>query len=160
MAVWGQLLREHFRSPSPLGVSGLSDLPKSPAYGFGRTLPAVRSAYPPASPLLSSGHGWGRNFNRLSIAYAFRPGLRSRLTLRGRAFLRNPWVFGGEDSHLSFCYSYRHSHFPSVHLSLQSSFYPMGTLPYPYWRLDVGCWKLDLLELTPSLDHFAFPSNF
>ena len=33
---------------------------------------------------------WSRNFNRLSIAYAFRPRLRSRLTLSGRAFLRKP----------------------------------------------------------------------
>ena len=32
---------------------------------------------------------WYRNFNLLSIDYAFRPRLRSRLTLRGRAFLRN-----------------------------------------------------------------------
>src|SRR5699024_8254770 len=33
---------------------------------------------------------WYRNINLLSIAYAFRPRLRSRLTLSGRAFLRNP----------------------------------------------------------------------
>ena len=33
---------------------------------------------------------WYRNINLLSIAYAFRPRLRSRLTLRGRAFLRKP----------------------------------------------------------------------
>ena len=33
---------------------------------------------------------WYRNINLLSIAYAFRPRLRSRLTLSGRAFLRKP----------------------------------------------------------------------
>jgi hypothetical protein len=33
---------------------------------------------------------WYRNFNRLSIAYGFRPRLRSRLTLSGRTFLRKP----------------------------------------------------------------------
>lgn len=33
---------------------------------------------------------WYRNINLLSIAYACRPRLRSRLTLRGRAFLRKP----------------------------------------------------------------------
>src|SRR5699024_1573586 len=45
---------------------------------------------------------WYRNINLLSIAYAFRPQLRSRLTLRGRAFLRNPWAFGERDSHSFF----------------------------------------------------------
>ena len=50
----------------------------------------------------SSGVWWQRNFNRLSIAYAFRPRLRSRLTLGGRAFPRKPWTFGGRDSHSSF----------------------------------------------------------
>ena len=33
---------------------------------------------------------WYRNINLLSIVYAYRPRLRSRLTLSGRAFLRKP----------------------------------------------------------------------
>src|SRR5699024_186832 len=45
---------------------------------------------------------WYRNINLLSIAYAFRPQLRSRLTLSGRAFLRNPWAFGERASHSFF----------------------------------------------------------
>ena len=45
---------------------------------------------------------WYWNLYQLSIAYDFRPRLRSRLTLSGRAFLRKPWIFGGQDSHLSF----------------------------------------------------------
>ena len=45
---------------------------------------------------------WYRNINRLSIDYASRPRLRSRLTLGGRAFPRNPWTFGGGDSHSPF----------------------------------------------------------
>src|SRR5699024_9397970 len=45
---------------------------------------------------------WYRNINLLSIAYAFRPQLRSRLTLSGRAFLRNPWAIGERDSHSFF----------------------------------------------------------
>ena len=40
-----------------------------------------------------------RNFNLLSIDYAFRPRLRSRLTQSGRTFLWKPWVFGAWDSH-------------------------------------------------------------
>ena len=35
----------------------------------------------------------------LSIGYASRPRLRSRLTQSGRTFLWKPWVFGAWDSH-------------------------------------------------------------
>jgi hypothetical protein len=61
-----------------------------PPYGLGRTFPSVRLAYPPVSPHPSNGCKWHRIINRLSIAYAFRPRLRSRLTLGGRAFPRKP----------------------------------------------------------------------
>ena len=59
------------------------------------------------------------------------PRIRSRLTLRRRSLLRNPYAFGGKDSHLSFRYSYRHSLFLPVHLSFRSGFSHAGTLPYP-----------------------------
>ena len=49
------------------------------------------------------------------------PRIRSRLTLRRRSLLRNPYAFGGKDSHLSFRYSYQHSHFPQVHRTPSSS---------------------------------------
>src|SRR5687767_2922595 len=47
--------------------------------------------------------GWARvwwywNINQLSIAYASRPRLRSRLTLGGLAFPRKPWTYGVEVS--------------------------------------------------------------
>ena len=61
------------------------------------------------------------------------PRIRSRLTLGRRSLPRNPYAFGGKDSHLSFRYSYQHSHFPQVHHSLQSGFNPVGTLPYPMY---------------------------
>ena len=41
-----------------------------------------------------------RNFNLLSIDYAFRPRLRSRLTQSRSALLWKPWIFGRKDSHL------------------------------------------------------------
>ena len=41
-------------------------------------------------PIVQTLMRWYRNIDLLSIAYAFRPQLRSRLTLRGRAFLRKP----------------------------------------------------------------------
>ena len=43
-----------------------------------------------------------RNINRMSIDYACRPRLRSRLTLGGLACPRNPWSSGGRVSHPSF----------------------------------------------------------
>src|SRR3982750_1513869 len=42
--------------------------------------------------------GYG-NINPLSIDYACRPRLRSRLTLGGLAWPRNPWSSGGGGSH-------------------------------------------------------------
>ena len=41
-----------------------------------------------------------RNLNLLSIGYASRPRLRSRLTQSRSALLWKPWIFGLEDSHL------------------------------------------------------------
>ena len=41
-----------------------------------------------------------RNFNLLSIDYAVRPRLRSRLTQGRSALPWNPWIFGRKDSHL------------------------------------------------------------
>ena len=57
---------------------------------LGPAFPAAGSVYPPASPHLSNEHRWYGNINPLSITYAFRPRLRSRLTLGGRTFPRNP----------------------------------------------------------------------
>ena len=45
---------------------------------------------------------WYGNINPLAIGYAFRPRLRSRLTLSRRTLLRKPWAIGGADSHPSF----------------------------------------------------------
>lgn len=45
--------------------------------------------------------GYG-NINPLSIDYACRPRLRSRLTQGGLAWPWNPWSFGGRVSHPSF----------------------------------------------------------
>ena len=68
--------------------------------------------------------------NRFPITYAFRPRLRGRLTLGGRTFPRNPWDFGGKDSHLTFRYSCPHNHFHTVHARLPLRFDPYGTLLY------------------------------
>lgn len=62
-------------------------------------------------------HGYG-NINPLSIDYACRPRLRSRLTLGGLACPRNPWSFGGQGSHLPYRYSCLHSHSHTLHSSI------------------------------------------
>src|SRR3954462_14592491 len=63
---------------------------KEPARVFGR-LASLGSAW-----AFLRGYG---NINPLSIDYACRPRLRSRLTLGGLAWPRNPWSSGGGGSH-------------------------------------------------------------
>jgi hypothetical protein len=75
-------------------------------------------------------HGYG-NINPLSIDYACRPRLRSRLTLGGRTCPRNPWSSGGRDSHSAFA---THACILTRMASTASSrcrFDGHTTLPYP-----------------------------
>src|SRR4029079_8919037 len=55
----------------------------------------------PRPPIGHSGQTRYGNINPLAIDYAFRPRLRSRLTLSRRTLLRKPWTIGGGDSHPS-----------------------------------------------------------
>ena len=80
-----------------------------------------------------SGYG---NINPLSIDYACRPRLRSRLTLGGLACPRNPWSFGGRVSHPSFA---THACILTRVGSTTGSprrFTAHTTLPYPSTHLD------------------------
>ena len=79
---------------------------------------------------------WYRNINLLSIGYVSRPRLRSRLTLGGRTFPRNPWTFGGRDSHSSFA---THANILTCMVSTTNSrccFIAHTTLSYPSYFLD------------------------
>jgi hypothetical protein len=76
------------------------------------------------------------NINPLSIDYACRPRLRSRLTQGGLAWPWNPWSFGGRVSHPSFA---THACILTRVASTAGSprrFYRHTTLPYPSTRLD------------------------
>ena len=73
---------------------------------------------------------WYRNINLLSIAYAFRPQLRSRLTLSRLALLRNPWAFGGEVSHLSLVTRASILTSQASTAGFRRRFAGLGTLPY------------------------------
>jgi hypothetical protein len=75
-------------------------------------------------------HGYG-NINPLSIDYACRPRLRSRLTLGGLAWPRNPWSFGGQGSHLPYRYSCLHSHSHTLHHSITRWLHRMQDAPLP-----------------------------
>ena len=78
----------------------------------------------------SSDAAWYRNFNLLSIDYAFQPRLRIRLTPGGRTFPGKPWVFGDRNSHPVFRYSCLHGHLYAVHLRSLFGFNPHTTLFY------------------------------
>ena len=55
------------------------------------------------------------NVDPLSIGYAFRPGLRHRLTPGGRTCPGKPWDSGDRDSHPVFRYSCPHNHRHALH---------------------------------------------
>ena len=80
----------HFWARHP--VSGLmgDGFPYRPPYAVTpESNNRVSIAYPVPPSVIAVGT-WYRNINLLSIAYAFRPRLRSRLTLSRLALLRNP----------------------------------------------------------------------
>ena len=79
--------------------------------------------------------GYG-NINPLSIDYACRPRLRSRLTLGGLTWPRNPWSFGGGVSHSPFAtHACILTRVASTAGSLRR-FTRHTTLPYPSTHLD------------------------
>ena len=51
----------------------------------------------------------------LSIGYAFRLGLRTRLTLGRRSLPRKPWTYGGAGFHRPKRYLCLHPHFHGLH---------------------------------------------
>ena len=72
-----------------------------------------------------------RNIHPISIAYAFQPRLRSRLTLPGRTVCRNPWAYGDKDSHLVYRYSYQQQLLSYLHVCSRSRFFNLDNAPLP-----------------------------
>ena len=102
MEAWLQELRSLRSSASRLRFDGRRICLPATLRGYPRTTIArVALAYPVPPSVITTGT-WYRNINLLSIAYAFRPRLRSRLTLSRLALLRNPCAFGGRVSHSPF----------------------------------------------------------
>ena len=103
----------------------------SPAlHGYPRsTIAWVSLAYPVPPSVIAVGT-WYRNINLLSIAYAFRPRLRSRLTLSRLALLRNPWAFGGRVFHSPFVTRASILTSQASTAGFRRRFAGLGTLPY------------------------------
>ena len=106
----------------PRSHASTNSRPEGPLVGF-RMVSTTDSAW-------ARIHGYG-NINPLSIDYACRPRLRSRLTLGGLTWPRNPWSFGGRVSHSAFAtHACILTPTPSTTRSL-CGFHGCRTLPYP-----------------------------
>ena len=137
----------------------------TPSYTLAPAQPPAGISYPPASPhrltttcqvpshytftrrircgrwLAQQGSSWALlrgygNINPLSIDYASRPRLRSRLTQGGLAWPWNPWSSGGRVSHPAFA---THACILTRATSTAGSlrrFSGGTTLPYPSTHLD------------------------
>jgi hypothetical protein len=102
------------------------DQPRRAVTSFGRSASL--------GPAWASFRGYG-NINPLSIDYACRPRLRSRLTLGGLAWPRNPWSSGGGVSHSPFAtHACILTRVASTAGSLRR-FHRHTTLPYPSTHL-------------------------
>ena len=136
MEAWLQALRPMWGSASRLRLNGRRISLPSVLRGYPRSTNAwVALAYPVPPSVITTGT-WYRNINLLSIAYAFRPRLRSRLTLSRLALLRNPWAFGGRVSHSPFV---THASILTSQRSttgLRRRFSALGTLPYHSSKLE------------------------
>ena len=71
-----------------------------------------------------------RNVRLLSIGYAFRPGLRPRLTPGGRTWPGKPRICGGRDSHPPFRYSCLHGRSHALQPPSRGTFTAHSTLSY------------------------------
>src|SRR5216684_3412985 len=103
---------------------------RDPAYTGPSGNPSPDSSILLRHPIVITPARWGRNVDLLSISYASRPGLRTRLTLRGLTFLRKPWTFGDTSSHRVYRYLCRQGLFRGVEQSSRSAFRLHRMLPY------------------------------
>jgi hypothetical protein len=106
------------------------DLPRTTPTCLPQVYHRLGSLSLPRPPIGQMVATWYRNINLLAIDYAFRPRLRSRLTLSRRTLLRNPWAIGGGDSHPSFV---THAGILTSRAStagFRRRFTPAGTLSY------------------------------
>ena len=94
-----------------------------------RAVPSARASFAPPSSTGLTGRGQ-RNLDRLSIAYASRLPLRSRLTLIRLALIRNPWPSGEGVSRPLCRYLCLHLLFRRLQQASRPAFAGGGMLPY------------------------------
>src|SRR3712207_4628955 len=90
-----------------------------------------------------------RNINPISIIYAFRPRLRSRLTLPGRAVCRNPWAYGEGDSHPLYRYSYQQQLLSYLQRCSRFVFSDLDNAPLPRHDLTITAVAASVLRFSP-----------
>jgi hypothetical protein len=135
LEAWLLELRPSRGSASRLRVARRIYLPDL-LRGYPWTTIARDSIAYPVPPSVVTVATWYRNINLLSIAYAFRPRLRSRLTLSRLALLRNPWAFGGDVSHVSFVTRASILTSQASTAGFRRRFAGLGTLPYHSSKLE------------------------
>ena len=141
MVAWDQPVCSRNRDSHHLSVLyKRADLPTLSTYQLEPGHPIPGWSTLPRHPFTQTSIWWYRNINLFSITYAFRPRLRSRLTLPGRAVCRNPWAYGDRDSHPVYRYSFRHNHFSTVQRSLPSAFNLRERSPT---ELETRDWRLE-----------------
>jgi hypothetical protein len=119
---WASLLRH------PIAYLLPDKVPRSPTHSPKTTRQLGQLVSLGSVWALFCGHG---NINPLSIDYACRPRLRSRLTLGGLTCPRNPWSFGGRVSHSAFA-THACILTPATSTASSRCCFPGGrTLPYP-----------------------------
>jgi hypothetical protein len=118
------------RARHPVSGLRLTDLPVSRPTRLPQDDQRLGFPSLPRPPFGQAVGTWYRNINRFAIAYAFRPRLRSRLTLSRLALLRNPWAFGGGVSHPSFVTRASILASRASTASSRRRFAGVGTLPY------------------------------
>ena len=129
MEVWGQPLRPQVDSYSCLGLTTPRICLWCHAYTFNPGQPSPGRSTLLRHPIaIISGTGILTSFPSSTL---LKPRLRGRLTLRGTALHRKPWVFGEQVSHLFYRYSCQHSHFRYLHRSSRYGFTDLRNAPLP-----------------------------
>ena len=101
-------------------------------YAFQRTIPSVRGSFTPSSPHRNASRL--RNIDRISISFAVRLRLRSRLTLIRLTLIRKPWSIGEQVFHLLNRYLCLHFLFRTLQHGLRHTFNAdRNALLPPHW---------------------------
>src|SRR5881227_3577722 len=113
----------------------------------------------PRPPIGQADATWYGNINPLAIDTAFRPRLRTRLTLSRRTLLRKPWAIGGGDSHPSLVTHAGILTSGASTAGLRRRFTGAGTLSYREETITVSPPAASVTSLSPvtlsALEHLT-----